>query len=169
MLTFAENKMKETLQAIERLDRWSDWGLRHWGSRWRDALIVLPGQEGSPLLSLSPIYEYLKEHGGTVHHEHIIVGGWPVQFLPPSNELEREAISEAVDVTVKGVGTRVMKAEHLVAIALRTGRAKDRARIVQFIEQGAVDRGKLTGVLERHKLLSKWREFERSYLGEISE
>ena len=33
--------------------------------------------------------------------------------------------------------------EHLVAIALGTGRAKDHNRILQFVEQGAVNRKKL--------------------------
>jgi hypothetical protein len=60
---------------------------------------------------------------------------------------------------------RVMPAEHLVAIALRTGRAKDHARIVQFIEQDAVGRVKLSGLLERHGLLPRWTVFEKNYLG----
>ena len=57
-----------------------------------------------------------------------------------------------------------MTAEHLVAIALETGRAKDNIRILQFIEQEAVNRIKLTDVLERQGLTKKWQEFERRYL-----
>src|SRR5271167_517746 len=96
--------------------------------------VTLPTAPGSVLLSLAPLYEYLKARGGTLKDEHIVVGGWPVQFLPPSNELEREAVAESASTTVEGVTTWVMSAEHLVAIALSTGRSKDHIRIVQFIE-----------------------------------
>ena len=129
-----------------------------------DVFVTLPALEGSSLLTLSPIYDYLREHGGKVEHEHIVVGGWPIQFLPPANELEREAITDAVETSVQGVPTRVMTSEHLVAIALQTGRAKDHIRILQFIEQEAINREKLRDLLERHSLIEKWREFERKYL-----
>jgi hypothetical protein len=129
-----------------------------------DIFVVLPAAQGSSLVSLSPIYQYLKTRGGVVEHEHVLIGGWPVQFLPPSNELECEAITHAIAATVQEVPTRVMSAEHLVAIALCTGRAKDYVRIMQFIEQGAVEMSRLKQVLERHSLASKWKEFERKFL-----
>jgi hypothetical protein len=134
-----------------------------------DIFLMLPAAPGSLLLSLAPLYEYLKARGCTVKDEHIVVGGWPVQFLPPSNELEREAVAESVSTTVEGVTTWVMSAEHLVAIALCTGRSKDHIRILQFIEQDAVDREKLQGILERHGLIPKWQQFERKYLEGIHE
>jgi len=129
-----------------------------------DVFVMLPMNEGGSLLSLSPIYDYLREQGGTLQHEHIVIGGWPVQFRPPANELEREAVAEAVAATVQDVLTWVMRAEHLAAIALRTGRAKDHIRVLQFVEQNAVDRAKLKSLLERHGLTPKWQEFERKYL-----
>ena len=93
-----------------------------------------------------------------------MIGDWPVQFLPPSNDLEQEAVAASVETTVEGITTWVMSAEHLVAIALRTGRSKDHIRILQFIEQDAVDRGKLHDVLARHGLVAKWKQFENKYL-----
>jgi hypothetical protein len=129
-----------------------------------DIFVMLPAVPGSSLLSLAPLYDYLKARGGTVKDEHMVVGGWPVQFLPPSNELEREAVAESVATIVEGVTTWVMSAEHLVAIALCTGRSKDHIRILQFIEQDAVDRGKMQGILDRHGLTAKWKQFERKYL-----
>ena len=130
-----------------------------------DVFVMLPSAPGSLLLSLAPLYDYLKARGCTVKDEHIVISGWPVQFLPPSSDLEREAVAESVPATVENVTTWVMSAEHLVAIALSTGRAKDHIRIFQFVEQDAVDRGKLQGILERHGLTPKWRQFERKYLG----
>jgi hypothetical protein len=129
-----------------------------------DIFVMLPATPGSLLLSLAPLYDYLKARGGTVKDEYIVVGGWPIQFLPPSNELEREAVAESVSTTVEGVTTWVTSAEHLVAIALSTGRAKDHIRILQFVEQDAVDRGKLQSILERHGLTPKWKQFKSKYL-----
>jgi hypothetical protein len=129
-----------------------------------DIFVTLPIAPGGLLLSLSPIYEYWKARGGTVEDEHIVIGGWPVQFLPANNELEREALAEAVPANVEDVETWVMTAEHLAAIALRTGRPKDHNRILQFIEQGAVDRKKLQLVIDRHQLTGQWKTFERRCL-----
>ena len=133
-----------------------------------DIFVELPVSTAS-FLSLSPIYEYLKSCGGEVQDEYMVVDGWPVQFLPPSSDLEEEAIRDAVSTAVDGVAARVMTAEHLVAIALKTGRAKDHTRILQFIEQEAVDRPKLDDILERHGLQIKWRKFESRFLKEQDE
>ena len=134
-----------------------------------DIFVTLPTSPGGLLLSLAPIYDYLKTQGCKVEDEYIVIGGWPVQFLPPSDELEREAVAESVSTTVEDVQTWVMTAEHLVAIALRTGRPKDHNRILQFLEQDAVDRGKMQAILERHGLASRWRQFEHKYLGGTDE
>ncbi len=134
-----------------------------------DIFVSLPVTPGSSLLSLAPIYEYLTARDCRVDGEYIVIGDWPVQFLPPSDALEREAIAEAVQSEVEDVKTWVMRAEHLLAIALRTGRAKDHARILQFLEQKAVDRHKLDQILIRHSLIPKWRAFESKYLRERNE
>jgi len=129
-----------------------------------DIFVTLPASPGSKLLSLAPIYDYLKARSFRVEQEHVVIGDWPVQFLPPSNDLEREALTEAVGTEVEGVKTWVMKAEHLVAIALNTARPKDHARILQFLEQNAVNVDKLKLILQRHGLLHKWKNFEGKYL-----
>ena len=54
--------------------------------------------------------------------------------------------------------------EHLMAIALNTGRSKDHIRILQFLEQEAVDRDVLQSILKRHGLTAKWQQFSRKYL-----
>jgi hypothetical protein len=130
-----------------------------------DIFVTLPVAAGGLLVSLAPIYEYLKSRGGKVQDEYIVIGGWPVQFLPPSNDLELEAVNAAISATVEDVRTWVMTAEHLVAIALKTGRAKDHNRILQFVEQEAVDRKKLSRILEEHHLTPKWVQFESKFLG----
>ena len=128
-----------------------------------DLFVTLPEDRGL-LVSLSPIYEYLKSRGWTEQDECIVVKDWPVQFLTPGNALQKEAVNRAVSTSVEDVPTRVISAEHLVAIALETGRAKDHTRIVQFVEQGAVDREKLNDIVERHGLSAKWSQFEHRFL-----
>lgn len=115
-------------------------------------------------VSLAPIYDYLKSRGCRVEAEHIIVGEWPVQFLPASDALELEALEEAVATHVEGERTWVMSAEHLAAIALRTGPPKDFARLLQFMEPGVLDLDKLKTILDRHGLRPKWERFEQRYL-----
>ena len=57
------------------------------------------------------------------------IEGWPVQFLPTYNPLIAEAVEQAVEIKFKSTPTRVLSAEHLVAIMLQTGREKDCARV----------------------------------------
>ena len=54
-----------------------------------------------------------------------------------------------------GIPTRVFTAEHLCAVALQTGRAKDYLRVVMFLEANAVDRQSLEAMLKRYQLESK--------------
>lgn len=128
-----------------------------------DIFVILPSTTEEAIVSLSPIYEYLKDRGAEVQGEHVVAAGWPVQVLVPSGPLEKEAVSEAISTEVEGVKTRVMSAEHLAAIALRTGRAKDHIRLVQFLEQGSVDKRKLQIIIEKHGLTSKAQKFEDKY------
>ena len=131
-----------------------------------DIFLTLPAASGGSLLTLTPIYDYLISRGCTVQGEHIVIGDWPVQFLTPANPLEQDALAHAIGAEVEGVPTRVMKAEHLVAIALNTGRPKDFARILQFLEQGAVNHDELRRILAKYGLSEKWERFRQRYLGE---
>ena len=133
-----------------------------------DVFVSIPKAPGSSLISLSPIYDYLTARGCQAEKEYIIVEGWQVQFLPPGDALDEEAVDRACEADVDGINTRVMTAEHLVAIALRTGRTKDKIRIEQFIESGVLDAGQLDQILTRHSLLAKWESFMHRY-GQESE
>jgi len=59
-----------------------------------------------------------------------------------------------------------MTPEHLAAIALRTGRAKDHNRVLPFLEQNALNKDRLLDILERHGLLAKWEQFKHRYPGD---
>jgi len=89
--------------------------------------------------------------------QHVVIAGWPIQFLPAASAL-------AVEKNVEGKPARVFTAEHLGAIALETGRAKDKARVLQFIEADAIDLDQLQEILTRHGLAGAWEQFERQFL-----
>ena len=121
--------------------------------------------EPAPLiLTLTPIYEACAKLGYRAEGDAIQIEGWPVQFLPASQPLVAEAVREAVTREAAGLTTRVMTAEHLMGIALQTGRAKDHARLVMFVEAGIADMDRLRDILARHSLLEAWAKFENRFL-----
>lgn len=129
-----------------------------------DIFIELHATPGSVLLTLDPIFSYLRDRGCTMEGEHILISGWPVQFIPPPSPLAAEALANATEVDVNGLSARVFTPEYLAAIALQTGRAKDKARLLQFIEAHALDRTKFEELAERHGLGDKWRQFQQQFL-----
>ena len=129
-----------------------------------DIFVAVPQKPGQVLLDLRPIHDYLTARGGVVEGEYIVLAGWPVQFLPPTSPLVEEALADAVTVDVDGTPARVFTAEHLAAVALQTGRAKDKARLLQFVEAGVLKAERFQAILVLHGLVDRWREFERTFL-----
>ena len=136
-----------------------------------DILICFDGLSGQPrsgLLLLAPIVAYLAAAGySDWHAEGLLIEGWPVQFLPVADGLDAEALAEAQEIELEinssesPVKTWILRAEHVVAIALKVGRMKDRLRILQFLEEEAVAISKLRSVLVRNGLGEKWQTFCR--------
>ena len=129
-----------------------------------DVFITFTPEPGSLIVSPVPVFDYLKARGCTMDGEYILIGGWPVQFLPPTSPLVEEALAQAVEFDVEGTPTRVFTAEHLAAIALQTGRAKDKARLLQFVESGTLNPARFQDVIARHDLTIAWRKFEKQFL-----
>ena len=129
-----------------------------------DVFVVIQPEAGSPIITPKAIYDYLTARGYKAEGEYLVVEGWPVQFLPPTGPLLDEAIIRARKTDVEGEPAFVLSAEHLVAIALQTGRAKDKARILQFLEADLPDQTLLQDILQRHGLLNRWKRFEQQFL-----
>ena len=129
-----------------------------------DIFVVFPQEQ--LILTLTPIYEFLRARGYQAQGESVVIGNWPVQFLPAETPLLREAVDQAPAHDYEGVQTRVMSAEHLMAIALQAGRAKDHARLVAFVEAGVADVARLEDILARHGLREAWHRFKSRYLDE---
>lgn len=131
-----------------------------------DVFVSFKAQTGSLTVSPQPIFDYLKTKGATTEGEYIVIGGWPVQFLPPTGRLIEEALAQAIETDVEGTTARIFTLEHLAAIALQTGRAKDKARLLQFVEAGAFDAKRFRDIIAKHGLLDAWQKFERQFLSD---
>jgi hypothetical protein len=129
-----------------------------------DVFVKFHTEPDSQMISPEPIFRYLRDRGCAMEGEHVVIAGWPIQFLPAGSALVQEALAKAVEKDVEGTPARVFTAEHLAAIALETGRAKDKARVLQFIEANAIDLDRLQEILTRHGLAGAWQQFERQFL-----
>jgi hypothetical protein len=114
-------------------------------------------EKGQGIILLTPIFDYLKGKGYKWSGEHIILDDYPVQFIV-ADDLEKDAVSNARDITYQGVKTKVMGPEHLIAILLRAGRAKDILKVRMILEQYSVDKKRLSAILTKYKLKEKYRK-----------
>ena len=118
-----------------------------------DVLVLLP-ESADPLVSLEPIYPWAADRGYAAEHEHILIEGVPVQFLPSFGALADEAIRTAVQRQYYGVDLRVVRPEYLAALFLlpsaRTEKRRERAAALR--DSPAVDRDRLEDVMARFEL-----------------
>jgi hypothetical protein len=97
------------------------------------------------------IFEAAQKRRWVVDGAHLLCKGFPVQFLAAAG-LTLEAVENSVKTDFKSVPTKVFRPEHIVAIAVQVGRAKDHSRITQILDQTEIDGEYLRGVLRRHNL-----------------
>lgn len=116
-----------------------------------DADIIFVAAEKGLTGGIPAIYSHLQERGWRVEREHLLVHGFPVQFLAAAG-LTEEAVREARTIEFEGVPAKVFRPEHIIAIAASVGRHKDLARIEQLLEQAKIDRTLLDEILRRYNL-----------------
>ena len=94
------------------------------------------------------LYDYFKKARYKIGNVYVVIAEMPVQFLPSSiHPLIDEAVRQAKRIRVKGVRTKVLKAEHLIATLLMAFRPKDKMVIPQLLEWA--DMKKLKSIIER--------------------
>ena len=113
-------------------------------------IFFIPADKGLTA-GIPAIYAHLQSQGWQVEREHLLLRGFPVQFLAASG-LTGEAVREAERVEYEGVPAKIFSAEHIVAIAASVGRLKDKARIEQMLQLADLDKTKLENLLQQHKL-----------------
>jgi hypothetical protein len=123
-----------------------------------DIFVVLP-RLPSGLITLGPLYDHLSGLGYNVDGECVDIEGVPVQFLPAYNRLVEEGLREARTLMYGEVPVPVLAVEYLIAIAIQTGRSKDRGRVAMLMEETTVDRSRVAEILRSHDLEEKGRQW----------
>ncbi len=127
-----------------------------------DVLIAVPAPDRFDVLE--PIYAFCVKKGYHPEGEAIRVGAWPVQFIPVFDPLTREALEQADTIDFEGEPFRVVRADHLAAIALGAGRPKDLTRVCALLEAGSVTPDAIGSLAERHGFSDAWRRFKARFL-----
>jgi hypothetical protein len=116
--------------------------------------------QSTSFLDLGPLYKHLQYKGYYPKEEMIRIKGWDVQFLPTFDDLTDEAVQTAVYFDVDGEQVRVMSGEYLVAIALKTGRSKDFARVKMFLDEGKVNKESVEQLVKKFGLEAQWQKYQ---------
>ena len=132
-----------------------------------DIFFFLSEKNDSPILSLNAIYDFAKRKGFSFDHEFVNIHGWLVQFVEASHSpFWTEAIENADAIKIEEPDAPVIDKEHLVAMWLYAGRAKDYQKIAMFWEAEFLDEAKLFGILEKHDLMGKWNREKWRFISE---
>src|SRR5207249_8341632 len=68
-----------------------------------DVFVEFHTEPGSQMISPEPIFRYLRDRGCAMEVEHIVIAGWPIQFLPVGSALVQESVAKGVEKDVEGV------------------------------------------------------------------
>ena len=115
--------------------------------------------EEKGILVLTLFYDFLTKKGYKTHKEYILIDETPIQFIPASTALEKEAVQHAVAVKYKNIKVNILRPEYLIAIFLSVFRLKDREKIAKLMEQTKIDMKLLTEILLRYSLKEKFENF----------
>ena len=126
-----------------------------------DIFVLFP--DDSDLAPLSPVYGKLKEWvylPDEYEKECINIEGTPVQFLPAYDALLQEALVQARSFDYEGVETKVMLAEYLAAICVKTGRLKDKLRVQMLQLSRGFSESQFLGLLSTFNLKERFDKWQ---------
>lgn len=126
-----------------------------------DIFFIPPEKE--KIILLTPFYDFLLKKGYKTYKEYIMIGDTPIQFIPATDELEKEAVENAIEVKYSNINIKILRPEYLIAIFLKVYRAKDRDKTIRLLEQAKIDKTLLSDILQRHRLDDKFNDFMKKY------
>lgn len=130
-----------------------------------DVFVFLASPPEGILITLEPLYTCLREMGfSEFDEEGILIHGFPVQFLAANPGLETEALEHSSSFEWEDHRLRILTPEYLAAIAVATGRPKDRARLVYLASLENFDNETFERILAKNRLLEIGRQW-KSALG----
>lgn len=119
-------------------------------------------------LNLDPlrsIFNALRQRGYSQFNNQglILIEGWPVDFVPVSNELQQEMLATAKMRQVgPNLNCKIALPEYLAAESVRVGRPdKDYSRAIQLRALPQFNEQLFQQVLNKFGLLSKWKRIEK--------
>ena len=113
------------------------------------------------IISLEPIYQWMEKRGYKTSMEYIIIEGVPVQLIPVYNDLIREAVLNSIEKKFNKTTVNVITPEYLIAIMLQTFRAKDKERILRFLEEVKINYSALKKLLMKFSLEEKFIKIKK--------
>jgi hypothetical protein len=127
-----------------------------------DIFAHIPPEQASSLMPFKRAHEVLAAKGfDQWDKEGVMIHGWPVQLLPVSSPLEKEALAAAATVPFGSIQTRVFTPEYVMALALDLGRPKDKQRVISFLETpNSYSPEKLQPILKAHNLTEKFQSLK---------
>jgi hypothetical protein len=127
-----------------------------------DFLVSLATTEDATRTSFAPLFAWLALRGYTQFDTggHILIEGWPVQFLRVSDLLSTEALETAHQLPIDELLVPVVQAEYLAAEALQLSRPKDLGRVDSLRRSDGFDTMLFEQLIERFGLHEQWRKFE---------
>lgn len=124
-----------------------------------DIVVFLPQEEMTKaVVSLAPLYTYLRQLGYHEEKEYVMIETVPVRFLVGGKRLLDDAVKTAVPKAFGATPTKVMRVEYLLALMADRCQAKDKARAQMVKEQGVeVDYDLVDTIIKQHRLEAKWK------------
>ena len=125
-----------------------------------DIVVFLPPEEmRKAIVTLTPLYDYLRGLGYCEEREFVIIESIPTQFLVAGTLLLDDAVRNAVPMMFRSTQTKVIRVEYLLALMADRCQAKDKARAEMVREQVAnVDYDLVDRVIREHHLEEKWKK-----------
>lgn len=86
-----------------------------------------------------------------------------MQFLPAYGALLQEALVTARSFDYQGVQAKVMLAEYLAAICVKTGRMKDKLRVNKFLVGEDFDVVRFKDILAKFNLNERFEQWKTEF------
>lgn len=129
-----------------------------------DVFVYMKGSKNSPLIDLSPLYNYLvSRKAARIQGEYVVVDEFPIQFLVPYDDLSKEAFAHAIEVTPDRLRFKIFSLEYSMAIMIQLGKAKYVERLRVIVKHELFDTTTLNALLERFNLTTKWTALKRQW------
>jgi len=132
----------------------------------KDVDIFFIPPEKEKIILLTPFYDFLLKMGYKTYKEYIMIGDTPVQFIPASTDLEKEAVKNAISVRYKDIEVKILRSEYLIAIFLKIFRPKDIEKLIKLLDQAKIDKSFLLDILKRYNMEKIYNRFIKKYYHE---